>query len=612
MPRRGARRRAVDPRDGLRRGVRDPVGRGRHAVAADAADRRARVRRAAHRRPARRLLLRRAAHRRARSARRGRARRRSTRWVARSPRSSRASPSGGSRSPRIGSNATSPTGTRPRVGRERASPTTTRTSRRRSCSPSIRGSSSARSRAPPPASRRAIGLRARRRSRPSMRSPRERRERDASRSSMPRASARRWGSCPTSSASVFGEFREPQPVVSRPLEGLRVLDLTRFVAGSQTTALLAALGAEVVEARGPSGRRSLSRAGNGASRRRVGPVPVLELREAERRARLPVAIGRGCARAPARVSALPRRERAAGEPRSSRPGLGAGACAVALDRLRLDLRLRRRRAGRGARRLRPDPAGRERHHERDRAARTSGPVKVGAPVLDVGAGLSCAVGLLAAHAERERTGIGTACVVFADGVRAVEPRHPRRRDVRLGRVPGLLGTHSPTFAPYGGFRTADGWIVLAGAGSEDLWVRCCKVLGAEGLLEDPRFADNAARVRHRDELTAAFEAILQTRPSADWLELLAAEGVPAAEVQDVSQVFSSAQTEALGSVQHLQHPSAGEYGVVGPPAAARSRGAHLPRRRLPPSARTPGPCSRRSGSPTSRSTRSSPEGAAIA
>jgi crotonobetainyl-CoA:carnitine CoA-transferase CaiB-like acyl-CoA transferase len=96
-------------------------------------------------------------------------------------------------------------------------------------------------------------------------------------------------------------------------------------------------------------------------------------------------------------------------------------------------------------------------------------------------------------------------------------------------------------------------------------VRCCQVLGADGLLEDPRFVDNAARVRHRDDLTSALEAILQTRPSADWLEVLAAEGVPAAEVQDVSQVFSGAQTEALGAVQRLRHPGAGDYRVVGPP-----------------------------------------------
>jgi crotonobetainyl-CoA:carnitine CoA-transferase CaiB-like acyl-CoA transferase len=134
-----------------------------------------------------------------------------------------------------------------------------------------------------------------------------------------------------------------------------------------------------------------------------------------------------------------------------------------------------------------------------------------------------------------------------------------------GEVPGLLGTHSPTFAPYGGFRTADGWIVLAGAGSEDLWIRCCKVLGADALLDDPRFADNASRVRNRDELTDAFESLLGREPSAQWLELLAAEGVPAAEVRDIDRVFADAQTAALGAVQTLHHPDAGDYRVVGVP-----------------------------------------------
>src|SRR5262249_2561975 len=132
----------------------------------------------------------------------------------------------------------------------------------------------------------------------------------------------------------------------------------------------------------------------------------------------------------------------------------------------------------------------------------SGPVKVGAPVLDVGAGLSCALGLLGAWIERLRTGTGrhvsasllefalTSLGTIAAGARAA------------GTVPGLLGTHSPNFAPYGGFRTADGWIVLAGAGTEDLWLRACRVLGLDDLPRDPRFADNACRVAHRDELTA--------------------------------------------------------------------------------------------------------------
>jgi crotonobetainyl-CoA:carnitine CoA-transferase CaiB-like acyl-CoA transferase len=72
-------------------------------------------------------------------------------------------------------------------------------------------------------------------------------------------------------------------------------------------------------------------------------------------------------------------------------------------------------------------------------------------------------------------------------------------------------------------------------------------------------------VRNRDELTDAFESLLGREPSAHWLELLAAEGVPAAEVRDIDRVFADAQTAALGAVQTLHHPDAGDYRVVGVP-----------------------------------------------
>jgi crotonobetainyl-CoA:carnitine CoA-transferase CaiB-like acyl-CoA transferase len=91
------------------------------------------------------------------------------------------------------------------------------------------------------------------------------------------------------------------------------------------------------------------------------------------------------------------------------------------------------------------------------------------------------------------------------------------------------------------------------------------VLGAEHLLDDPRFADNATRVRHRDELTAALEDVLRREPSAHWLELLGAGGVPAARVRDLAEVFASEQTQALGAVQELHHATAGDYRVVGAP-----------------------------------------------
>ena len=179
--------------------------------------------------------------------------------------------------------------------------------------------------------------------------------------------------------------------------------------------------------------------------------------------------------------------------------------------------------------------------------------------------MAASLGLLAAWIERQRTGVGrlvsasllefalTSLGTLAAGAMA------------SGEVPGLLGTHSPTFAPYGGFRTADGWLVLAGAGSEDLWARGCRVLGLEGLIKDDRFADNAARVAHRDELTGEIEAVLRTRPSVHWLARLEDAGVPAAQVQDLSRVLAGPQVAALGSVQELDHPVAGPYAAIGPP-----------------------------------------------
>jgi crotonobetainyl-CoA:carnitine CoA-transferase CaiB-like acyl-CoA transferase len=207
----------------------------------------------------------------------------------------------------------------------------------------------------------------------------------------------------------------------------------------------------------------------------------------------------------------------------------------------------------------------------------SGPVKVGAPVLDVGAGLSCALGLLAAHIERLKTGVGrhvcSSLLEFAlAGLGTLAAGY-----FVSGEVPGLLGTHSPTFAPYGGFRTADGWIVLAGAGSEDLWMRCCRVLGLDELVEDPRFSENAARVRNRDALTELFERALAGRTSGEWLRELQAAGVPAAEVRDLDQVVDGPQAAALGSVQELTHPEAGTYRVVGAPIRLDAEALPYPR-----------------------------------
>lgn len=352
-------------------------------------------------------------------------------------------------------------------------------------------------------------------------------------------------------------------MVTGLLDGLRVLDLTRFVAGAQATMLLAAMGADVLKIEVPPGdpyRWPGTGPVNGESALFMG------LNSGKRSVAIDF-------RQPAGREAL---ERVLGSAdmlvENSRPG--------SLARYRLDWESVHARcpalvygsiSGYGD--IGPEAArgGFDLILQAESGLMSvtgtpeSGPVKVGAPVLDVGAGLSCALGLLGAWIERQRTGVGrlvsssllefalTSLGTLAAGAMA------------SGEVPGLLGTHSPTFAPYGGFRTADGWLVLAGAGSEDLWARACRVLGRDDLIKDDRFGDNAARVAHRDELTAEIEAVLRTRPSAHWLAALAEAGVPAAEIQDLARVLACPQVAALGSVQELDHRLAGSYALIGPP-----------------------------------------------
>jgi crotonobetainyl-CoA:carnitine CoA-transferase CaiB-like acyl-CoA transferase len=353
-------------------------------------------------------------------------------------------------------------------------------------------------------------------------------------------------------------------VVNRPLEGLRVLDLTRFVAGSQTTALLAAMGADVVKLEVPPGGDPYRVQGT----ERLGDQSVLFLSLNSGKRSLGLDF-----RSPLAADAMARLL-------ASSHFLVENARPGSLVRHGLDWETVHRRypsivygsiSGYGD--VGPDAARggfdlilqAESGLMSVTGSEASGPVKVGAPVLDVGAGLCCAFGLLAAHVERERSGVGThvssSLLEFAFAALG----SVAAATFASGQVPGLLGTHSPTFAPYGGFRTADGWIVLAGAGSEDLWVRCCKILGADDLIDDARFIDNASRVANREALTEAFETILMRESTAHWLALLTADGVPAAEVQDIAQVFASDQARALGAVQALGHPSAGAYRVVGPP-----------------------------------------------
>jgi crotonobetainyl-CoA:carnitine CoA-transferase CaiB-like acyl-CoA transferase len=352
-------------------------------------------------------------------------------------------------------------------------------------------------------------------------------------------------------------------VTAGMLAGLRVLDLTRFVAGSQSTALLAAMGADVIKVEIPPGDPYR---GQGVERAGGESVLFLSLNSGKRSLAVDF---RSLAGRAALEQVLASCDVLM---ENSRPGsLAPHGLDWPSVHARFPALVYGSISGYGD--IGPDAqkGGFDLILQAESGIMSltgtaeSGPVKVGAPLLDVGAGLSCAFGVLAACIERQRTGAGrlvsASLLEFAlSGLGSVAAGA-----LASGPVPGLLGTHSPTFAPYGGFRTADGWLMLAGAGSEDLWRRACGVLGLDRLTADERFADNPRRVANRDDLTREIELALAREPTAYWLAAFERAGVPAAEVRDVRQTLGAPQVAALGLVQQLCHPRAGGYRVIGPP-----------------------------------------------
>ena len=192
------------------------------------------------------------------------------------------------------------------------------------------------------------------------------------------------------------------------------------------------------------------------------------------------------------------------------------------------------------------------------------PVKIGAPVTDIGAGFLGAMGICAALHHRERTGQGQmvdtslfdAGVTFTYWQSAIA--------FAAGRASEPMGSAHPLSAPYEAFETADGWITL-GAANQANWLRLTVVLDARHLAEDPRFADNAGRLKNRLALAQELNAILCTKPQAEWLRRLEQAGVPAGPILDVLEMQKDPHTMARGLVTEVGHSAAGRVETLGIP-----------------------------------------------
>lgn len=175
----------------------------------------------------------------------------------------------------------------------------------------------------------------------------------------------------------------------------------------------------------------------------------------------------------------------------------------------------------------------------------AGPMKVGVALTDVLTGLYAALGVLAALNARQHTGCGQFIDVALLDVQIACLANQAMNYLASGQVPKRLGNAHPNIVPYQDFPSADGDFILA-VGNDSQFAKFCTVAGLGELVEDSRFATNQARVRHRSELIARIRQTTVFKTTAQWLELLEEAGVPCGPINNLAQVFNDPQVKARG------------------------------------------------------------------
>jgi crotonobetainyl-CoA:carnitine CoA-transferase CaiB-like acyl-CoA transferase len=192
------------------------------------------------------------------------------------------------------------------------------------------------------------------------------------------------------------------------------------------------------------------------------------------------------------------------------------------------------------------------------------PQRVGVAVVDVLTATYTAIGILSALRHRDATGQGQHLDMALLDVQLASMINIAQAYLSAGVVAGRNGNEHPSVVPSQSFVCADGMIMLA-AGNDGQFARLCQALEREDLARDPRFATNEARVGNREELTELLDALFAQRPMSDWSERLARAGVPCGPVNDISQAFEDPQVIHRGLRVQLEHPLAGLMDTVANP-----------------------------------------------
>ena len=204
------------------------------------------------------------------------------------------------------------------------------------------------------------------------------------------------------------------------------------------------------------------------------------------------------------------------------------------------------------------------------------PTRVGIPIADLVTGLMGAYGVLAALMARARTGRGqrveTSLLESMVGVMGFQAV----RALNGAGAPPPAGNFHPINAPYGAYKTQDGWVII-GATGEKRWAIFCDAINAPEFRTDPRFTTNGGRFAHRHELAALIGEKLQAHTSAEWEEILNARGIPCGPIYTLDQTLADPQVRHRAMVVEMPHPSMGSVRLLGLPVKLSETPLHIHR-----------------------------------
>jgi formyl-CoA transferase/CoA:oxalate CoA-transferase len=193
------------------------------------------------------------------------------------------------------------------------------------------------------------------------------------------------------------------------------------------------------------------------------------------------------------------------------------------------------------------------------------PVRIGVAVSDIISGMYATIAILAALRARDQIGKGQWIDISLLDSTVSVMTYMAGNYFATGRDPRPAGSSHPTIVPYQAFKCMDSSYLIVAVGNDRHWELMCKAVQAEHLLKDSKFTHNADRVRHRDELVPQLEKIYSSKPRQEWFKILTDAGVPCGPVYSMSEIFADPQVLHRGMLLEMSHPKAGKIRLIGNP-----------------------------------------------